>query len=105
MKEIIKPYEWTGSINGKSPEISKKCWDNLWEFINNLDILEEITTMFKNNRIYKCMEYIELKYPYNDGEVFESLFDGVNEEEFSYYIEKKYGIKSYCEYVENWYIE
>ena len=91
--DIIKPYEWSGIIYGFTKEESKNAWDNVWEFINNIDMLKEFEEFKKVNDdnfdLYNFKEYIEEKYEYHC-KVADTLFDFIGVDEFADYLKKKY---------------
>lgn len=96
---IVKPYsDKVARFYGYTKEESKQAWNDVWCFINTIDVPSEIDK-YKGNAscnhviLYDFMEYLNDKYPYNNG-MFESIFDGISAFEFEEYIEYKYNIKT-----------
>lgn len=85
--KMVKFYKQT-------KENSENAWEDVWNFINKLDIPLEIEdykleTGYYPIEVNNFMHYLEEKYPYQNC-VFESLFDGVTTYEFVDYLEYKY---------------
>lgn len=90
--EIIKPYEWKGCVCGHTKEESKLAWDTAWEFINKIDMLEELkmySATHKDNDLYEFKEYLDRNYKYHDI-IGESLFNIIDTDELASYLKKKY---------------
>lgn len=65
-----------------------KYAEKVFNYLDTLDI-QPYLTEFRGEKLYLLMEKLEEVYPYKD-EYSESLFDGIDEYEFSEYLNSKY---------------
>lgn len=92
---IVKPRSnKTVKFRKHTKEDSENAWEDVWTFINKLDMPLEIAKYelevgHNELEVSNFMWYLEEEYPYQNC-VFESLFDGITEYEFVEYLEYKY---------------
>jgi hypothetical protein len=86
-KTYYKPY-YSPIFYGHTKELSNKCWDEVWAYIDTLD-LKPLIEKFSDQEVWDLMKYIEKEYPYSN-ELFSSLFAGISESSFIVFLESKF---------------